>query len=103
LASSTESGVRLWDLRQPKAPPLGLRRGIVSSVAFSRDGTRLASGGSDATVVVWDLWTRAADRICTLVWRNLSMEEWRLYVGGRVSYQRTCPNLPAGIGAPVGK
>src|SRR5262249_32268194 len=30
-------------------------RGLVRSVAFSGDGNRLASGGSDATILVWDV------------------------------------------------
>ncbi|MBM4042141.1 MAG: hypothetical protein FJ290_26895 [Planctomycetes bacterium] len=104
LASgSQDSTIRLWDLQQPAAAPLVLQgpEDYVNSVAFSADGTRLASGGWDRTIRLWDLWTRAADRICTLVWRNLSMAEWRLYVGEGIPYQRTCPNLPPGAGAPA--
>jgi len=39
--------------------------------------------------------------LCTRVWRNLSMDEWRLYVGENIPYERTCPSLPPGTG--VGK
>ncbi|HEY6340699.1 MAG TPA: hypothetical protein VIY49_04335 [Bryobacteraceae bacterium] len=36
-----------------------------------------------------------------LVGHNLSMDEWRTYVGEGIPYQRTCPNLVPGPGAPV--
>jgi hypothetical protein len=39
--------------------------------------------------------------VCQLVWRNLSMDEWRQFVGDGIPYERTCPNLPFGEGAPT--
>ena len=36
---------------------------------------------------------------CTLVHRNLSMAEWTQLLPD-TSYERTCPELPAGPGAP---
>ena len=49
---------------------------------------------------LWPLWTAAADYLCTRVWRNHSIEEWRFSIGEGIPYQRTCPNLPPGIGTP---
>jgi WD40 repeat protein len=103
LASASLDGtVRLWDLHQPQAAPLVLsgRQGFISSIAFSLDSTRLFSASDSGTVLVWPLWTAAADYLCTRVWRNLSMEEWRFYIGVGIPYERTCPNLPSGDGAP---
>jgi len=100
-AGSDDNMIRLWDLRQPNPPPVVLKghKDNVNSVAFSPDGARLASGSDDPTVRLWDLWTRAADLVCAAVKQNLSMEEWRLFVGEQTPYQRTCPNLPPGPGA----
>jgi WD40 repeat protein len=69
-------------------------------VTFSPDGNRLACGGVDGTVRIWPLWTATADYLCTRVWRNLSVEEWRFDIGEGIPYERTCPNLPPGAGAP---
>jgi WD40 repeat protein len=63
LASGSEDQtVRLWDLRDPSAPPTILRghEASVWSVAFSPDGATLASGSEDQTVRLWDLTDPAA-------------------------------------------
>jgi hypothetical protein len=58
LASAGNGRVRLWDVTtgQCVATLLG-HRDEVSSVAFSPDGTRLATGSFDQTVKVWDVAT----------------------------------------------
>jgi hypothetical protein len=54
---------------------------------------------------VWDLNWRDqspadwAEDGCSLVNRNLSQAEWNQFAGER-PYQRTCPALPSGQGAP---
>ncbi|SPF52570.1 putative NTPase-like protein [Candidatus Sulfopaludibacter sp. SbA4] len=108
LASgSSDNTVRVWDLRQPDAPPeifVGHEDAVydsVYSVAVAPDGS-VASVSSDRTLRIWPMWTAAADYLCTRVWRNLSMEEWRLSIGEDIPYERTCPNLPPGAGAPGG-
>jgi hypothetical protein len=69
-------------------------------VAFSPNGQRLATTSDDRTVRLWNLffddWVAVG---CKLVNRNLSMSEWT-HLLPEVPYERTCPDLPAGEGAP---
>jgi hypothetical protein len=68
----------------------------IRSTAISDNGEYLAIGDAEGNIWLWRLWTAAADYLCTRVSRNLSIKEWRYYVGESIPYERTCPDLPAG-------
>jgi WD40 repeat protein len=102
-SASADQTVRLWDVatRQALGEPLRGHSDHVVSVTFSPDGKMLASASWDQTVWLWDVsldsWIR---RACKRANRNLSLAEWRQYVGKDDRYEKTCPDLPAGEGAP---
>ena len=98
-SASFDNTVHVWDLRHPAAPPVALS--TFGRVFFAPAGNHLASANEDG-VRIWPLWSAAADSLCTRVWRNLSMEEWKFYIGEGLPYERTCPNRPPGAGAPGG-
>jgi WD40 repeat protein len=64
--------------------------------AFSPDGRYLVTAGVMARAMIWDLdlatW-RA--RACEIAGRNLTREEWRVYLPSGARYRTTCAQWPA--------
>jgi WD40 repeat protein/class 3 adenylate cyclase/energy-coupling factor transporter ATP-binding protein EcfA2 len=112
LATTTVFGrTRLWD------PDTGLGYGdelvgsakpgsLVPSIelpflgvrnVFSPDGKLLAVAGVETRAMLWEVdpavWRR---RACAIVGRNLSREEWRLYLLSGTPYRATCSEWPTG-------
>jgi WD40 repeat protein/class 3 adenylate cyclase/tRNA A-37 threonylcarbamoyl transferase component Bud32 len=109
--TSAVGGTRLWDpatglgygdelVGSPRPasltpavdlPPfLGLRN------VFSPDGKLLAVAGVNELGMLWNVdpavWRQ---RACAAVGRNLSREEWRLYLPADTAYRKTCSEWPA--------
>jgi WD40 repeat protein len=101
LASvGADRAVRLWDVATGAAhgPPMIGHDDKLHHAAFTADRA-LVTADFD-TVRIWDVkfdaWATAG---CDLVNRNLSAAEWDQLAAG-LPYERTCPGLPPGVGAP---
>ena len=89
LIGSPRPGALLSSVDLP--PFLGLRN------AFSPDGKLLAVAGVETLAMLWDVdpavWR---ERACAIVGRNLTREEWRLYLPPGTPYRATCSEWPTG-------
>jgi WD40 repeat protein len=93
LASASRDGAVLWDLEtsQPVGPPLpgGAWTEFVSFNARSDRPVLVAAG--QHTARRWEIdpqsWARQA---CTRANRNLTQQEWKLYMGPETRYRNTC-------------
>jgi len=97
LASgSLDKTVRIWNVQYPDEEAIRIEHDHwVWAVAFSPDGNRLVSGSADQVIYVWA--TRAAtlaQQVCDNLGRNMSLKEWKAFVGEDIPYERTCPHLP---------
>jgi WD40 repeat protein len=65
--------------------------------AFSPDGSHLAVAGLASRAMIWDLrldtWRT---RACDLVGRNLTAQEWNVYLPAGTENRATCPEWPGG-------
>jgi hypothetical protein len=91
-----ESSVHIWDvLTGKKIAALAGHRGKVTSLAFSPDSRRLASGSTDTTVLIWDVAGLAGDRAApseqalARMWEDFSAE-------APLAYAAVCQGAAAG-------
>ena len=88
----------LWDATtgQPLGEPWRGHDSPVYSVAFSPDGKRMVSSDVSGGLWLWDTDPESwAKKACSIVNRNFSLAEWQRFIGDALSYQKTCPDLPA--------
>ncbi|MCB0191782.1 MAG: trypsin-like peptidase domain-containing protein [Anaerolineae bacterium] len=95
--------IRFWDVRthQPLGQLVG-HSGQVKAIDFSPDGKSMASGSTNGEVMLWDVDLESwRNRACEIANRNLTVEEWNLFIGSDIPYQTPCqlsaPNLPPNV------
>ena len=66
----------------------------MSSVAFSPDGTRIASGGDDKTRAAVARYLDPTSAMCAKLTTNMSRQQWRDWVSPDIDYIKVCPGLP---------
>jgi len=68
--------------------------GYVWSIAFSKNSDHLLASCNDGEIRIWPTDPKTlADQICPHLSRNMTPEEWEIYVGNEMPYQKTCTNL----------
>lgn len=70
--------------------------GYVWNLAFSKNSDQLLASCNDGEVRIWPTDPKTlADQICPRLSRNMTEEEWSIYVANGLEYQQTCANLPS--------
>jgi WD40 repeat protein/serine/threonine protein kinase len=103
VTASWDGTARLWNLNSPgqEGSLLEGHSGSVATAIFSPDGEEVFTGSSDQAIGVWR--SDALDLIpviAELPRRNLTLDEWMLFVGADVPYRRTVEHLPPGSSQP---
>jgi len=97
LASASLDGrVQVWVTERVEDLPLVMNsNGYVWKLAFTSDGKSLLAAGNNGEIRVWPTqMSDLADRVCPTLKRNLTTEEWSVYVGNKIEYESTCAEPP---------
>jgi hypothetical protein len=94
LASAGADGIiNLWAISSLSTEPRQLvgHNTYVWDIEFSPDGNFILSGGSDNNIRRWKINAdQMADKLCSEIKRDLTMDEWERYVGADVDFIKVC-------------
>jgi WD40 repeat protein len=96
LATSSMDGtIKIWNARDLSETPIVItaHEEWVFALAFSPDGRSIVSSSENGVIFFWSTRTKyLADEMCNVITRNFTDQEWDIYVGMDVNYQKTCAN-----------
>jgi hypothetical protein len=95
--ASKDKTVRLWNVKVLKEQPIKLadHPNWVWSVAFTPDDEQLLAGTQEQIIKSWPTKVETmSNKLCGMVKRNLTKDEWDIFVSEDLKYERTCENLP---------
>jgi hypothetical protein len=88
--------LQMWVVESAEDLPIEMdnNNGNVWHIAFAKGSNYLIASCNDGEVRVWPTDTRAlAEQVCPKLTRNMTKEEWRIYVGSDIDYESTCRSL----------
>ena len=95
-ASSLDRSIQMWVTDEIDELPIRMtdNDAYVWDIAFSPDSKYLLAACGDGELRVWPTKPELmAENICSEITRNMSVDEWKSYVGNDINYQNTCVNL----------
>lgn len=97
LAVATQDNfILIWNLQELKERPIKIQHSSsIHSLAFSPDDQSIVVSGinqsGQSSLDIWPLnQSLMAELLCTTVKRNLTQEEWEIYVAEDLPYEFTC-------------
>ena len=86
--------MRVGHARRQIGEALAGHEGSVWKIGFRPDGTTLASGGADGTIILWDANASSwGEKSCQRAGRNFTHGEWAQYFPNE-QYRETCEQWP---------
>ncbi len=88
--------VQMWVVDHEEDLPIVMdnNNGYVWSIAFAKGSDYLLASCNNGEIRIWPTDPKMlAEKICPKLSRNMTPEEWRLYVGNNVPYESTCKSL----------
>ncbi len=95
LTTSRDGTARIWDLNDSRKLPIILddHDEWVFTGSFNPTGTQVITGGGDDYIRTWPVDPEFfATRICLMVNRVMTPNEWKEFVGEDIPYEETCKN-----------
>ncbi len=97
LASAgSDKRLQMWVLDFPEDLPIQMdnNNGFIWDIEFSHDSKFLLAACHESEIRVWPTEPGLlATKICPLIKRNMTPDEWVKYVGEDIKYETTCVNL----------
>ncbi|WP_420318507.1 WD40 repeat domain-containing protein [Ekhidna sp.] len=93
LTTSRDGTARIWDLTDSRKLPIILddHDDWVFTGSFNPNGTQVITGGGDEYIRTWPVDPAyLAFRICAMINRRLTQEEWNEFIGKDITYQASC-------------
>ncbi len=88
--------IQMWVVDHEEDLPIEMdnNNGNVWHIAFAKGSNYLIGSCNDGEVRVWPTDTKVlAEQVCPKLNRNMTKEEWRIYVGSDIGYESTCRSL----------
>lgn len=88
--------LQMWVVDHVEDLPIVMdnNNGFVWKLSFSKGSDYLIASFNDGEVRVWPTDPKMlADQVCPKLSRNMTPEEWEIYVGNGVGYESTCKSL----------
>ncbi len=97
-SASLDKKLHMWVVDHEEDLPIVMddksTKGNVWKLAFTHDSNHLLASCNDGEVRVWPTDPKMlAERICPKLKRNMTKEEWDIYVANGISYEATCQSL----------
>lgn len=95
ISCSYDGKIKIWNYLDFNEEPILLNNhsSWVYAIALSNDRTKLISGSKDKSIVISEIdIDKIKNNIRTKVTKNMSLKDWKKYVGEGIQYQEGIPN-----------